>query len=57
MQVDAALGRIHAADRGVFIYLTDQEGRGQGVTTKVRALANRNRGLDTFTAVKPLVVN
>lgn len=54
LQLDAALARINAADRGILIYLTDQEGRGQGLTTKVRALANKNRGLDTFTAVEEL---
>lgn len=54
LQLDAALARINAADRGILIYLTDQEGRGQGLTTKVRALANKNRGLDTFAAVEEL---
>lgn len=54
LQIDAALARIHAADCGILIYLTDQEGRSQGLTTKVRALANKNRGLDTFAAVEEL---
>lgn len=54
LQIDAALARINDADRGVLIYLTDQEGRGQGLATKVRALANKNRGLDTFAAVEEL---
>lgn len=54
LQIDAALARINRADRGVLIYLTDQEGRGQGLATKVRALANKNHGLDTFAAVEEL---
>lgn len=54
LQMDAALNHIHAAGRGVLIYLTDQEGRGHGLTTKVRALANKNRGFDTFAAVEQL---
>lgn len=54
LQIDAALARIHAADRGILIYVTDQEGRGHGLATKVRALANKNRGLDTFAAVEEL---
>ena len=54
LQLDAALARIDAVDQGVLIYLTDQEGRGQGLTTKVRALANKNQGFDTFEAVEEL---
>jgi GTP cyclohydrolase II len=54
LQIDAALARIRAADCGVLIYLTDQEGRGQGLMTKVRALANKNQGFDTFAAVEQL---
>ena len=54
LQIDAALERIDDADCGVLIYLTDQEGRGHGLQTKVRALANKNRGLDTFAAVEEL---
>lgn len=53
-QIDAALNQIDRADRGVFVYLTDQEGRGQGLTVKVKALAEKNRGLDTFTAVEAI---
>ena len=53
-QIDAALTEIDRADRGVFLYLTDQEGRGQGLVTKVRALAQKNRGLDTFAAVEAI---
>jgi 3,4-dihydroxy 2-butanone 4-phosphate synthase/GTP cyclohydrolase II len=53
-QMQAALGRIQDAGQGVLIYLTDQEGRGHGLTTKVRALRNKNAGLDTFAAVEAL---
>lgn len=53
-QIGAALQHIAAEDRGVFIYLTDQEGRGHGLLTKIRALAEKNRGLDTFAAVEAL---
>ena len=53
-QIDAALTEIGHADRGVFVYLTDQEGRGHGLITKVRALAEKNRGLDTFAAVEAI---
>lgn len=53
-QLDAALAAIDAADRGVLLYLTHHEGRGHGLLTKVRALAHKNRGLDTFAAVEAL---
>jgi 3,4-dihydroxy 2-butanone 4-phosphate synthase / GTP cyclohydrolase II len=52
-QIDAALRLISKAERGVFIYLA-QEGRGHGLTTKIRALRHKNRGLDTFQAVEAL---
>lgn len=53
-QLQAALGRIQDAGRGVLIYLTNHEGRGHGLTTKVRALRHKNAGFDTFTAVERL---
>lgn len=53
-QIDAALDEIDRSDRGVFIYLTDQEGRGQGLVAKIRALAQKNQGLDTFAAVEAI---
>ena len=54
LQIDAALERIDKADRGILIYLTHQEGRGHGLRLKVRALANKNAGMDTFAAVEAL---
>lgn len=54
LQIDAALEEIDREGRGVLIYLTDQEGRGQGLQVKVRALANKNQGMDTFAAVEAL---
>jgi 3,4-dihydroxy 2-butanone 4-phosphate synthase/GTP cyclohydrolase II len=52
-QLDASLELIARADHGVVIYL-DQEGRGHGIATKIRALANKNAGLDTLAAVEAL---
>lgn len=54
-QVSAAMDHIRAhPDGGVLIYLVDQEGRGHGLTWKVRALKNKNDGMDTFEAVEEL---
>lgn len=54
-QVNAALQRIASDERGgVLIYLTNQEGRGHGVTWKIRALRHKNDGADTFEAVERL---
>lgn len=53
-QLDASLQHIAQAGRGIVVYLTHQEGRGHGLMTKIRALANKNRGLDTFAAVDRL---
>lgn len=54
LQLHAALSEIDRIGCGVVIYLTDQEGRGHGLQVKVRALANKNRGMDTFAAVEAL---
>lgn len=52
-QIQYSLERISQENQGIFIYLR-QEGRGHGLATKIRALANKNRGLDTFAAVECL---
>lgn len=52
-QLDIAMDKITAAGQGMLIYLR-QEGRGQGLTTKILALRNKNQGHDTFTAVELL---
>lgn len=52
-QIQYALRSISQKGCGIFIYLR-QEGRGHGLVTKIRALANKNKGLDTFQAVEHL---
>lgn len=52
-QIQYALCAISHRESGIFIYLR-QEGRGHGLATKIRALANKNKGLDTFQAVECL---
>lgn len=52
-QIEYALKSISEEENGIFIYLR-QEGRGYGLTIKIKALANKNKGDDTFTAVERL---
>lgn len=52
-QIQYALKLISDENKGIFIYLR-QEGRGHGLAVKIRALANKNKGLDTFAAVESL---
>lgn len=52
-QLREAMRQINDEGRGVIIYL-DQEGRGHGIDTKIRALRNKNAGLDTLEAVERL---
>jgi GTP cyclohydrolase II len=53
-QLSAAMDLIAKEERGILIYLVNQEGRGHGLMWKVRALKNKNNGMDTFAAVEEL---
>jgi 3,4-dihydroxy 2-butanone 4-phosphate synthase / GTP cyclohydrolase II len=53
-QLAAAVDVIVKEGRGVLIYLMNQEGRGHGLKWKIRALKNKNEGMDTFAAVEKL---
>lgn len=52
-QLRHSLALIEKCGSGIVILLR-QEGRGHGLSVKVRALENKNRGCDTFTAVEQL---
>ncbi len=49
-QLQAAMEMISAEKRGVLLYLLNQEGRGIGLTSKIKAYKLQEQGLDTIQA-------
>ena len=52
-QLKGSFDILSKSENGLIIYLRD-EGRGHGLTIKVKALANKNKGHDTLEAVEKL---
>lgn len=52
-QLDGSLEIVSKSLVGAVLYMRE-EGRGHGLATKIRALANKNIGLDTYEAVRVL---
>src|SRR5687768_815735 len=48
-QLDFTFNFLNKIESAIIIFLRE-EGRGHGLTVKVKALANKNRGMDTFAA-------